>query len=160
MTSHTRLRGLLFTAVLAIATPVAAQETVTVGLPSTVAFDARTANIAAGSPDPTTVSFSNASLVTGRVLRVSVMPDTAVFSGPGGTSYPAEAIRWTVSNVSGGVAASGRLTSGVYTQIFVSHQLTSSGGFDISWSLDSAIAPKYAGIYSMPLRWKLESVQP
>jgi hypothetical protein len=148
------------TFVIGIACSAAAQETVTVGLPSSVTFAVGTASTVTGNPDPTTVTFSNATLTPGRALQISVMADSSAFSGPGGPSYPAGAASWTVSNVSGGSASSGTLSSGSYTQVFQSNTLTSSGGFDLRWTLTPAGGGDYAGVHSLTLRWKLESVQP
>jgi hypothetical protein len=137
-----------------------AQETVTIGLPGAVSFAVGTAQSITGLPEPTTVTFSDATLTPGRVLRFSVMATSSTFSGPDGSSYPSSAVSWTVSGASGGSGSNGTLTGSGYTQVFQSNTLTATGSFDIRWTLTPADGADYAGVHTLTLRWKVESVQP
>jgi len=162
MPSTAPLRHIVLTLTffIGIVGSASAQETVTVGLPGAVSFAVGTASSITGLPDPTTVTFSDATLTPGRALRVSVMADSSTFTGPDGSSYPSTAVAWTVANASGGSGSGGTLTSGSYTQVFQSNALTASGGFDITWTLTPADGADYAGVHTLTLRWKLESIQP
>lgn len=152
--------GLVLTLVIGLAGSAAAQETVTIELPAAVSFAVGTASSITGLPDPTTVTFSDATLTPGRALRFSVTPTSSTFIGHGGSSYPSTAVSWTISNESGGSGSNGTLTDGSYTQVFQSDSLTPSGGFDIRWTLTPADGADYAGVHTITLRWKVESVQP
>ena len=155
---HRPLLTVLF--VLGLAVSATAQESVQITLPAAITFTASTTGAAAGTPAPTTVTFSNAVLITGRVLRISVMADSASFTGPDGTSVPSSLVSWTVSNASGGTASSGTLSASSYTQVFQSNVLTASGGLDIDWTLASVAGVSRAGTHTVNLRWKLEAVFP
>lgn len=153
--------GVLLILLLAVGTPAHAQiELVTVSLPNIVTFDVVVSSATAGVPTPAAIQFSNAIIVPGRVLRISVMADTTSFSGPGGTAIPASAVSWSVSNASGGVASGGTLSAGWYTQIFQSFVLPSTGGFDVTWTLTAPPGGVRAGTHTVSLRWKIESVLP
>ena len=154
-----RVRWLALLGLCAVPVAASAQETVTVDLPGSVTFDVGANQSAVGSPEPTEISFSDAELTPGRALRISVRADSQTFSGPDGSSYPASSVSWSVSNVSGGVGASGTLSSSSYTQVFQSHELSPSGEADITWTF-TRTGTERAGSHTLNLRWKLESVQP
>ena len=152
--------ALFLGSLLVAASTAHAQESVTVGLPGSVLFGVATQSAVTGNPAPTSVTFSNATVAPGRVVRISVMADASAFSGSQGSSYPASAVSWTTTNASGGIGTSGTLSSSGYTQVFQSYALTPSGGFDITWTLNTTAGTPRAGNLTLPLRWKLESVQP
>lgn len=141
--------------------PGLAQESVTVSLPPTVTFNVGSVYVSSPSvPTSTLVQFSSAVLIPLRVLRISVIADTANFSGSGGTPIPATAVSWTVSNASGGVGSSGQLSAGAYTQIFQTPTFPTSGSFNVTWTLAAPGASVRAGTHTLSLRWKLEAVFP
>jgi hypothetical protein len=146
--------------VLGPAASAVAQQSVTITLPTTVTFAVGTTGPATGSPNPTLVSFSTAVLLPGRVLRISVIADSANFSGPGGTGIPSSGVSWTVSNASGGTGSAGTLSAAGYTQVFQSNVLALSGGFDMTWTLAQIGPGTLAGTHTLTLRWRLESVSP
>ena len=152
--------ALLLACLLVTAAAAHAQESVTVGLPGSVSFNVGTQSTVTGNPAPTSVTFSNVTVAPGRVLRISVMADASAFSGTQGSSFPASSVSWTTTNASGGIGTSGTLSSSTYTQVFQSYSLTPSGGFDITWNLNTTAGTPRAGNLTLPLRWKLESVQP
>jgi hypothetical protein len=159
MTSRDLVLALLI--VVAMCPAAAAQESVTVSLPSTVTFTVTTSASVTGTPNPTTVTFASAILLPGRALRLSVKADAGNFIGPGGSSYPASAVSWTVSGTSGGTGSAGTLSSGSYNQVFQSNILTLSGQFNVRWTFSpSAGGSDYAGAHSLTLRWRIESVTP
>jgi hypothetical protein len=161
MTIQRILRCLVLSSVslLVPAMSAVAQESTTVTLPSTVSFSLSTLSSVTGSPGPASVTYSDAVIVPGRVLRVSVMAVINAFSGSDQAGLPASAVSWTVSNISGGVASAGTLTSSSYTQMFQSHELSHSGSFDVTWTLTPSEGIT-AGLHTLGLRWKLESVLP
>jgi hypothetical protein len=146
--------------VIATASRATAQDSVSITLPTAITFTASTTGAVTGTPSPTTITFDSAVLQLGRVLRISVLADSASFTGPDGASFPSSSVSWTVSNVSGGSAAAGTLSASSYTQIFQSNVLTLSGGFDVDWTLASVAGVQRGGTHTVTLRWKLESVFP
>ena len=160
-----RVRLQIFLSLVFVVTSAASAwaqlESVRVTLPSTVTFTVPTNASVVGTPNPTSVSFSNAILLPGRVLRLSVTADTSTFNGPGGSSYVAGAVSWTVSGASGGTGSAGTLSNGSYSQVFQSNTLTFSGGVDMQWTFAPlAGGADYAGAHSITLRWRIESVSP
>jgi hypothetical protein len=162
MSGHTsgRRLALCLACLLVTAAAASAQESVTVGLPASVLFNVGTQSTVTGNPAPTSVTFSNVTVAPGRVLRISVMANASAFGGSQGSSYPASAVSWTTTNASGGIGTNGTLSSSSYTQVFQSYELTPSGGFDLTWTLDPSSGTPRAGNQTLSLRWKIESVQP
>lgn len=162
MSRHILVHRIVLPVAFLLLTAVAAraQESVTVGLPASVSFGVATQSTVTGSPAPTSVTFSNATIAPGRVLRISVMADASAFSGAQGSSYTASAVSWTTTNASGGIGTNGTLSSSGYTQVFQSYELTPSGGFDLTWTLNPSAGTPRAGNQTLSLRWKIESVQP
>ena len=138
-----------------------AQESVSIALPTTVTFsvsDVSSATLA--DLDPVTVQFSGAVLHPGRVLRISVIADSATLAGPGGSTIPVSAVSWTVSGAAGGSGTSGSLSSSSsYSRVFQSTQVAVAGAFDMSFTLAAVPGTLRAGNHAVRLRWKLESTQ-
>jgi hypothetical protein len=112
-----------------------------------------------GAPDPTTVSFSNASLNGGSSLRISVSADSATFAVPGGgTAIPASALSWIASGAVGGAGSSGTVDSASYTQVYQSDANPSSGSVDLSWQLSALPAGVAAGDHTLTVRYRFESL--
>ena len=135
-------------------------ETVDITVPSTVTFIIT--NVAASSggvPNPTTISFSNAQLLPGRALRISVKADSATFTPPGGAAIPVSNISWTCNGVNG-TGFAGTVTSAGYTQVYQSDADPSSGSCSIAWSIAAPGASILAGYHLLDLRWMFESVAP
>jgi len=137
---------------------VSAQELVQISVPGIVSFDVLSVGLSSvGSPNPTRISFSNASLLPSHALRISVRAEGDL-TGSSGPSIPASQVSWTTSNVSNGVAINGGLSTGAYNQIFQSQTGAISGGFDVVWTLAAPGTPLNAGNHQATLRWKLEAV--
>jgi hypothetical protein len=68
-----------------------------------------------GTPNLTTISFSNANLLLGKALRVSVQSDAAAFTPPSGSSIPVANVTWNNLGASGGIGWNGTLSSSSYT---------------------------------------------
>jgi hypothetical protein len=162
MGQRTALRFTFFVVLFVIATAswATAQESVNITLPTAITFIASTTGAVTGTPSPTTITFDSAVLSPGRALRISVIADSASFTGPDGPSFPSSKVSWTVSNASGGSATAGTLSASSYTQIFQSDVLTLSGGFDVDWTLASVAGVQRGGSHTVTLRWKLEAVYP
>jgi len=158
VTVRRALMAMLF--LVGTASAAVAQESVRITLPTAITFTASTNGTVTGSPSPSTITFDNTVLLIGRVLRISVKADSASFTGPDGASFPSSLVSWTVSNVSGGSASPGTLSASGYTQMFQSHNLTLSGGFDIDWTLASVAGVSRAGTHTVTLRWSIEAVYP
>jgi hypothetical protein len=140
---------------------VAAQETVTIGVPSFVSFSVTdlTTNTN-GAPSPSAVSFSTPSLTIGKALRVSVMADAAAFTPPGGPGIPVAKVSWRVLGANGGTGANGTLSSSSYALVFQANAATASGHVDLAWSLAALSSGIRAGTHQLTIRWKVESITP
>jgi hypothetical protein len=142
--------------------PMAAlSESVDITLPTTVSFGVRDiANNTTGSPNPTTISFVDAQLASGRALRISVKADAIGFTPPSGAAIPVSYVSWTTSGAAGGSGSNGSLSFVTYNQVYQSNIDPVTGSVDISWSLAPTDPGVYAGEHILTLRWKLESVTP
>jgi hypothetical protein len=156
-----RISMLGIAALIASVVSVAAQETVSVTVPSVVGFPVTDASRAtAGTPSLTTVSFSNANLIPGRAIRVSVQAGGAAFTPPSGLSIPASNVSWTSLGASGGTGWNGTLGSSFYTLVFQSDPARTSGHVDLGWMLAAPGNGIRAGDYQLTIRWKVESITP
>jgi hypothetical protein len=156
-----RIAVLCIAAVTASALTAAAQETVSITVPSTVSFAvtdvSRSTN---GAPDPTTISFSNANLILGKALRVSVQAGSTGFMPPSGPSIPASNVSWANVGAGGGTGWNGTLGSSSYTLVFQSDPARTSGHVDLAWTLAAPGSGIRAGVHQLTIRWKVESITP
>ena len=156
--------GATFVIAIGAAFTASAQESVTIALPTAVTFSV--SDVSSATPadlDPVTVQFSGAVLNSGRVLRISVIADSATLAGPGGSTMPVSAVSWTVSGAAGGSGTSGSLScssSSSYSRVFQSTQVAVAGSFDMSFTLTAVPGTLRAGNHTVRLRWKLESTRP
>lgn len=142
---------------------LASAESVDISVPSSIGFyvtDVTTPTT--GSPNPTAVSFSNASLDLGKSLRISIKADTTDFATPsgGGTAIPAAYVSWTTSGAVGGTGFNGSLNYLTFSDVFQSVANPLSGTVDMSWRLAPLPAGIRAGNHTLSITWKLESINP
>jgi hypothetical protein len=141
--------------------PLAAQDTVTIAVPSFVSFSVTdVTSSTTGAPSPSTIGFSSANLTIGKALRVSVLAAAAAFTPPGGAGIPGSKVSWTLLGASGGTAMSGTLSSSSYGLVFQSNPGTASGHVDLAWSLAAPGSGVRAGNHHLVIRWKVESITP
>ena len=142
--------------------PMAAHsESVDITLPATVSFNVRDVTATTtGSPNPTTISFIDAQLTSGKAFRISVKADAIGFTPPSGAAIPASYVSWTTSGAAGGSGSNGTLSFDTYNQVYQSNINPVTGSVDISWNLAAADTGVHAGEHILTLRWKLESVTP
>jgi hypothetical protein len=139
----------------------AAQETVSIVVPSAVSFSViDVTQSTSGGPNPATISFSNATLKAGRALRVSVQADGAAFTPPSGSSIPTSNVSWTTVGAAGGTGWNGTLGSSSYALVFQSDPTKTSGHVDLAWTLAAPGSGIRAGLHQLTIRWKLESITP
>lgn len=153
---------LLVLAVVAIGSGarVHAQESVQLTQPSVLNFIvADVGMVAAGTPDPTTFSFSGAVLSPGRSIRISVRAEGPLTHSSGAT-IDAGNVTWTISNVVNGLAMNGTLATATYTDVMQSTADAQQGSVDLTWHLSPDLGVLHAGVYQATLRWKVESVAP
>ena len=137
-----------------------APDSVSITIPAAVGFSVTNVSAAtAGSPASGTVSFANLNVAGSRVLRISVKADTD-FVPPGGTAIPAARVSWTTAGASNGIANNGVLSKSAYGQLFQSSTGKKSGGVNVSWSLAAPGHGVRAGVHTLTVRWKLESINP
>lgn len=146
---------------VAIAAPVAAQDTVNIEVPSAIYFYVTDVSISTSAgPGPATVIFANANLSSGRALRVSVQADAASFTSPGGPSIPTSKVSWTSVGAAGGTGWSGTLSSSSYALVLQSDVGRTSGYVDLDWTLAPPGSGIRAGDHQLTIRWKVESITP
>ena len=139
----------------AFSTQAVAQETVQMSLPMSVTFQVFNGPATATA----TISYANAILLPGHVLRIKALADSVEFSGPSGNKIPASAVSWTTSNAQGGVGSSGTLSSSTATIVFQSGLLPLSGSVELTFQLNPP-GNIHAGNHTMSLRWIMEAVNP
>jgi len=146
----------------AFAGAAAAQETVKITLPSSVAFSVpNMSNTVAGTPNPTTLRYQQAILLPGHALRVSVRADTSTFTPPNGTTkIPASNVSWTTSNPTRATGSYGTLSSTAYTMVFQGQTNANNGTIDVTWKLAPLPSGVHAGAHTITMRWKLEAIVP
>lgn len=138
----------------------ASLDTVAVALPTLVQFAVTNVSVnTVGSPSPSHVSFSSASLKNNHGVHFAVKADSN-FVPPGGAAIPASNVSWVTSNPSHGLGTNGRLSTASYSDVFQADGDSLSGGFDMVWTLAAPGTPLRAGTHSLTLRWKLESIHP
>jgi hypothetical protein len=148
-------------ALTASAVSAAAQETVGITVPSTISFPVTDVTRSTpGTPNPATISFSNANLIPGKALRVSVQAGGAGFTPPSGSSIPASNVSWTNLGAGGGTGWNGTLGSSFYTLVFQSDPAGASGHVDLEWTLAAPGSGIRAGSHQLTIRWKVESISP
>ena len=138
-----------------------AQDTVTISVPLAVSFQvADVSRSTGGTPSVSTVNFSNANLGAGKALRVSVQPDAAALTPPGGASIPASNVSWTNLGANGGIGWNGTLNSSSYVLVYQSDPSRTSGHIDLGWTLAAPGGGIRAGSHQLMIRWKVESITP
>lgn len=156
-----RVAMLAITAWAATVVSAGAQETVSIAVPPAVSFSVTdVSSSTTGSPSPTTISFSNASLNPGKALRVSVQADASAFTPPSGASISASNVSWSTVGAAGGTGWNGTLNATSYTLVFQSDPSPTSGHADLAWTLAAPGSGVRAGIHQLTIRWKLESITP
>jgi hypothetical protein len=156
-----RIAALGMAALAAVVPPAGAQETVTISVPLAVSFPVTdVSRVTSGTPGVTTMSFSNANLGAGKALRVSVQPDAAAFTAPGGPGIPASSVSWHNLGASGGFGTNGSLGAFTYVLVYQSDPSRTSGHVDLEWRLAAPGSGIHAGSHQLAIRWKIESIQP
>ena len=154
-----------FAAVVAIAivaplSVVVFTESVKITVPAAVAFAVtNVSNNTTGTPNPTTVSFASLSVLSGRVLRISVKAD-GDFTPASGAAIPASNVSWVTSSPTNGTGTNGTLSTSAYGQLFQSQLSKNSGSIRVAWTLAAPGGGIRSGAHTLTLRWKLESVVP
>lgn len=155
-----RVRLLIAVALFACANALA-QSTVAVTVPSSVSFFVNDVGApTAGTPNPAILSYLTAVVPVGQVLRFSVMADSATFNPPSGGTIPTSLVSWTTSNAIGGVGASGTLSHSVWSLVYQSTTLPTTGSVDLMFTLDAPGSSIRSGAHTLTMRWKIESVVP
>lgn len=135
-------------------------DDVRITLPASIAFAVTNVGVATqGTPGTTTVGFSNLDVPNGRVLRISIKAD-GNFVPPGGTAIPAANVSWTIGSARNGVGSPGTLSTSIYRQLFQSAAGRRNGDVNVSWSLAAPGGSIRAGVHTLTVRWKLESITP
>jgi hypothetical protein len=159
--SRARIAALGIVMSIVAAVSAAAQETVSISVPMAVSFQVTdVSRSTSGSPQVTTISFSNATLSPGRALRVSVQADAAAFTPPSGAGIPASKVSWNTLGASGGVGLNGTLGCSFFALVFQGDPAMTSGRVDLGWTLAAPGSGIRAGTHQLTLRWKVESITP
>ena len=136
------------------------QEAARVSVPPLILFEVHdpraTTEAVTGA---TTITFDDAVIAPGRVLRISVKAEGDLTRADGGPA-PDAVISWRTSGASNGVGVHGVLGKGAYTQVFQANAAARSGGVSVTWSIAFSGAPPRAGTHQVALRWRIDSVVP
>lgn len=136
-----------------------AGEQVTVMVPNSISF--QVSDVSATSVGGSvSVSFSAASLASGKALRIGVRAGAQSFSTSAGAAIAASAVTWTVSGASGGSGFNGTLSSGSYARVYQSASNPGSGGVTVTFRLAAPGGGVKAVEQSLGLEWLFESVSP
>ncbi len=160
MAAHSGFASLCAVAiVIAVSQSRADIESVTIDMPVSVAFYVLDmSETTVGVPTPTTFTFTAAHLNTGHSMRISAKAGATTFAGPSGTQIPASNISWSVSGASGGSGVAGMLDASSYRDLFDSITNPSQGRCDITFKLAPLPAHVHAGMHSLNIVWKVESL--
>lgn len=132
-------------------------ESVRITIPAAIGFAVTNVGVATtGSPSTATVSFSALSVLTGRVLRISIKADSN-FIPPSGTAIPASNVSWATSSPTNGTGSGGTLSTSSYNRLFQSSANRTSGSVKVTFTLAAPGAAIRAGNHTITVRWKLES---
>ena len=135
---------------------------VDVTVPASVIFAVTRVNVSTtGSPNPFTISFTNANHFNKLAFRISVKAVASSFTPPAGSSIPASKVSWSIYSAQGGTGYNGTLSSTAYTIVYQSVLEPKSGGVSLTWSLAAPGAGGLrAGNHTLSLSWLLEAVVP
>jgi hypothetical protein len=155
---------LLVVVILALGSLAAAAPTpvVNVTVPAFVSFAVTRVNVSTtGSPNPFTVSFTNANHFNKLAFRISVKAVASSFTPPAGPSIPASNVSWSIVSAQNGTGYNGTLSSTAYTIVYQSVLEPRSGSVRLTWSLAAPGAGGLrAGNHTLTLTWRLEAVVP
>ena len=141
--------------------PAGAQETVSISVPVAISFPVTdVSRSTSGTPDVTTISFSNANLSLGKALRVSVQSDAAAFTLPSGPTISVSNVSWNNLGANGGIGWNGTLSSSSFALVFQSDPARTSGHVDLGWTLAAPGSGIRGGSHQLTIRWKVESITP
>ena len=124
--------------------------------PASITFTVNNVAAATTAGGQSTVSFDQASLAVGDVMRISVKADGDI-SMPGGTLISPTLVSWTTSNLKSGVGINGTLSKLAYTPVFEGVVGATSGRVFLSWTLAGPGTSVRAGTGTATLRWKFEA---
>jgi hypothetical protein len=150
---------LLLTAELAAWVPgQSGPWTVRVEVPPAVLFQVNDVS-ALTTATPVRVSFNQAVLATGQVLRISVKADGDLVAAAG---FPIAAtdVAWTTSGAVNGVGINGTLSKTTHTPVFEGRDGAKAGRVDLTFTLTPAGTTPAAGTWQTSLRWKFEAITP
>ena len=136
-----------------------APDIVSISIPAAVGFAVTNVSAATSGSPSGTVSFASLNTAGSRVLRISVKADTD-FIPPSGPSIPASRVSWSTSAASNGTGSNGTLSTSAYGQLFQSGNGKKNGSVNVSWSLAAPGGGIRAGVHTLTVRWKLESINP
>ena len=154
----------LAAAVLALGSAAAAppNPSVDITVPAFVSFAVANVNVSTtGSPNPFTVSFTNADHFGSQAFRISVKAVAANSTPPAGSSIAASKVSWSIVSAQNGTGYNGTISSTAYTIVYQSVPKPSNGSVRLTWSLAAPGASGLrAGNHTLSLTWRLEAVVP
>ena len=140
----------------------AATPQVNITVPAFVSFPVTNAAVSTtGSPNPFTVSFTNADHFGSQAFRISVKAVAANFTPPAGSSIAASKVSWSIVSAQHGTGYNGTISSTAYTIVYQSVPKPNTGSVSLTWSLAAPGATGLrAGNHTLSLTWRLEAVVP
>ncbi len=147
-------------AIVIIAAPRLAADSVTISIPGAEAFIVTSLTASSPGTTRTTITWSTSNF-HGSVLHIAVKADTANFTPPlsGRTSIAATNVSWTVASATNGTGTNGSVNSSTYTELYVSSSGKKNGTVALDWTLGApGNVSIWAGNHLLTLRWQLTLV--
>lgn len=144
-------RALLLGVMFTMGRIVSADETVNISLPTNIYFSVT--DVTQATPGGTsTISYTNAQLLPGCKLAISLQANSNVFSPSAGAAIPVGKVSWT-----GGTP--GTLSNTHFCQVYLSGTNLSAGSVDLTWQLATltGLAGLCAGQQTLTATWKVAS---
>jgi hypothetical protein len=139
---------------------VVQQEAARVSVPPLILFEVHDPRVTTeAATGATTITFDDAAISPGRVLRISVKAEGDLTRGDGAPSADAT-ISWRTSGASNGIGVNGVLAKSAFTQVFQANAAARSGSVSVTWSIAFNGAAPRAGTHQVALRWRIDSVIP
>ena len=133
-------------------------EQASVAVPASILFNVQSAH-ASTQAGASIVSFQNATLDSGKSLRISVRAQASSMTPPSGSAIPASKISWSVSGVTNGSGSGGTLTALDYIPVYQSAANATSGNVTLHWILAApGTSGLRAGWHELTLEWRFDSI--
>jgi len=146
-------------AFLLLLSALAAAEEARVTVPAGITFFVTdVASTTSASSNPVVVSFQEAVIDSGKVLRVSVRAVASNFTPPSGNQMAASRAHWTIASATSGSGFAGAVDGTNWVPVYQSVVQPTSGSVQLQFQLNAPGASIRAGEHTLELQWLFESI--